>query len=160
MASAKNIQCLKRHLPSFLRDLYRFAKNPGEQYSLWADYLFTLRETKFLRTSIPKKSNGHVALIVSMTDFVFQLKLEALLADGLRNEGWEVKVLTTNPSNTWGRRYFEAFGISNFLYWDDFQPTEQEKLKCNEATTQFLSQTPLSFTAVKSWIFNPSIDTK
>ena len=58
-------------------------------------------------------------LIVSLTEFVYQLKLEGLLGAALRNAGRRPVVLV--PAGSWiPRKYFEAFGIRDLVVLDGY----------------------------------------
>jgi hypothetical protein len=57
---------------------------------------------------------GPVALFVSLTEFVYQLKLEGMLGKGLQLAGWRPVVLVQGES--WvPRKYLTAFGIESFV---------------------------------------------
>jgi hypothetical protein len=59
------------------------------------------------------------ALIVSLTEFVYQLKLEGLLGAALKLAGRRPVVLT--QAGSWiPRRYFEAFGIRDLVVLEDY----------------------------------------
>jgi hypothetical protein len=58
--------------------------------------------------------DGPVALFVSLTEFVYQLKLEGMLGKALQLQGWKPVVLVQGES--WvPRRYLSAFGIESFV---------------------------------------------
>jgi hypothetical protein len=58
-------------------------------------------------------------LIVSLTEFVYQLKLEGLLGAALELAGRRPVALV--PSGSWiPRKYFEAFGIRDLVVLDDY----------------------------------------
>ena len=63
--------------------------------------------------------DGPVALFVSLTEFVYQLKLEGMLGKALQLHGWRPAVLA--PPGSWvPRKYLAAFGIERFVVLDDF----------------------------------------
>jgi hypothetical protein len=63
--------------------------------------------------------SGPVALFVSLTEFVYQLKLEGMLGKALQLRGWRPVVLV--PARSWvPRRYLEAFGIEDFVSLEDY----------------------------------------
>jgi hypothetical protein len=60
-----------------------------------------------------------VALVVSLTEFVYQLKLEGLLGTALKLAGRRPVVLV--PSGTWiPRKYLSVFGIDTFVMLEDY----------------------------------------
>ena len=61
-----------------------------------------------------RDGTGPVALFVSLTEFVYQLKLEGMLGKALQLHGWKPVVLVQEQS--WvPRRYLAAFGIESFV---------------------------------------------
>ena len=69
-----------------------------------------------------RDGDGPVALFVSLTEFVYQLKLEGMLAKALQLAGWKPVVLVQDDS--WvPRKYLSAFGVESFVmlapYLDD-----------------------------------------
>jgi hypothetical protein len=60
-----------------------------------------------------------VALFVSLTEFVYQLKLEGLLATALRLRGRRPLVLV--QANSWiPRKYLRVFGVESFVTLDEY----------------------------------------
>lgn len=69
-----------------------------------------------------RDGDGPVALFVSLTEFVYQLKLEGMLGKALQLAGWKPVVLVQDDS--WvPRKYLSAFGVESFVtlapYLDD-----------------------------------------
>lgn len=71
-------------------------------------------EARGLRTARPRAEGKGVALIVSLSDFVYALKLEAVIATALRLAGYRVVVLTL-PNARWARAYLGAAGVDEFV---------------------------------------------
>jgi hypothetical protein len=70
-------------------------------------------------------ADGPVALIASLTEFVYQLKLEGILGSALRLEEWKPVALV--PEGSWiPRKYFSAFGIESFVHLADFLDADAE----------------------------------
>jgi hypothetical protein len=93
------------------RDLARLRRNHGEALRSVGD------------------GDGPVALFVSLTEFVYQLKLEGMLGKGLQLIGWKPVVLVQDDS--WvPRKYLSAFGVGSFVtlapYLDDGAREEAE----------------------------------
>ena len=74
-------------------------------------------------------------LLVSMTDWVAQVKMEGIFAATFRLRGYKPVVLTYK-SNKWALMYFKVLGITDFIFFDelldkvdeDFDPTEGLKM--------------------------------
>ena len=76
-----------------------------------------------------RDGDGPVALFVSLTEFVYQLKLEGMLGKALQLAGWKPVVLVQDES--WvPRKYLSAFGVESFVtlapYLDDAAREEAE----------------------------------
>lgn len=72
------------------------------------------RQARGLRGASPRRDEQGVVLIVSLSDFVYQLKLEAVIGTALRLAGLRPVVLTL-PSARWAHRYFRAAGIPDLV---------------------------------------------
>lgn len=70
-----------------------------------------------LRSARPRAASGGAALIVSLSDNVYQLKLEGVLGTSLRLAGHR-PVLFTLRHARWAQPYGRAFGIQEFVYPD------------------------------------------
>jgi hypothetical protein len=76
-----------------------------------------------------RDGDGPVALFVSLTEFVYQLKLEGMLGKALQLAGWKPVVLVQDES--WvPRKYLSAFGVESFVtlapYLDDLAREEAQ----------------------------------
>ena len=74
-------------------------------------------------------ADGPTALFVSLTEFIFQLKLEGMLAKGLQLEGWRPAVLI--QAGSWvPERYLRTFGVERLVtlppYVDDAARAEAD----------------------------------
>ena len=138
---------------SALVDLARGLRDPATERIVQADYQETFRQLGWLREAMPAQApTARRLLIVSLSDMVYQLKLEAMLGAGLELQGWRPVVLTNSPTNTRAKRYFRAFGIDDFVYLDDFAPTDDEREIAASGAARLLGGT-LNFKAVKEWTF-------
>jgi hypothetical protein len=73
-----------------------------------------------------------IALIASLTESVFQLKLEGMLAKAFQSEGLE-PVAAVPAGRDLPRRYLELFGVRRFVSLDDYVSTELEAAADEEA---------------------------
>ena len=134
-------------------DLARSLRDPTSERIVQADLERTLRELAWLRDALREPvPEAPRLLILSLTDMVYQLKLEAMLGAALKLRGWRPIVLTNARTNTRALRYFRAFGITELIYLDDFPPDPSDRARCAEAAAEFISG-PLSFQTVKAWTF-------
>ena len=62
---------------------------------------------------------GRAALVVSLTEFIYQLKLEAMLAKAFELEGYS-PVFLVQPGSKTAPRYLRAFGIRRFVSLDEY----------------------------------------
>jgi hypothetical protein len=80
---------------------------------------FRARYSSAFRSAKPGSETRTTVLIVSLSDFVYQLKLEGILGKALQLAGCRVVALTHTWSR-WGEPYFRAFGIDEFVHPEDF----------------------------------------
>jgi len=85
-----------------LRDLFRFRAQGSP-----------------LRKARPRPANGQTVLLVSLSEFVYQLKLEAVLGKALQLAGCRVVALT-HEFGRWSEPYFRAVGIDEFVHPEDY----------------------------------------
>ena len=139
-----------------LFDVVRYLRYPEAERAVRADLKDIRRNVAWLREAVvAKPSDGGTTLVLSLSDNVYQLKLEAMLGAALRLEGWRVRILTDSPANNRAHRYFAAFGLREFVYLDDFPATAEERTFCTAAARSLMSSA-LSFQAVKEWSFEGS----
>lgn len=119
-------------------------------FGIWMDYLNTKVHSKFIRKQTLRNADpDKIALFLSISDWIYEAKTEAMLALGLKMNGWRIVVLMSKRA-IWARRYYELFGINNFIYFEDINLEEQIKKECKEEANQFLHRS-LTFQLVKSW---------
>jgi hypothetical protein len=134
-------------------DLARSMRDPATERIVHADLAETVRALAWLRDALPALTGqAPRLLILSLSDMVYQLKLEAMLGTALKLRGWRPIVLTNSRANTRALRYFRAFGITDLMYLDDFPPDPSDRARCAEAAGHLLNG-PLSFQTVKAWNF-------
>lgn len=133
-----------------IADFFRYLRRPKEQGILWADYRRTKRDATFVRQHrVSGKAKGAV-LVVSLGDWAYQLKIEAMLATGLRLDGWNTIFLLKSRSERVPRRYLKAYGFDKFVYWDDYLLDESEQKECERDAQQYLDER-VTFQKVKNW---------
>src|SRR5713101_4534759 len=134
-------------------DLARSLRDPEIARIVQADLEQTVREVAWLRDALREPAaRAPRLLILSLTDMVYQLKLEAMLGAALKLRGWRPIILTNARTNARALRYFRAFGLTELVYLDDFPPDPTDRARCAEETAK-LTSGPFSFQAVKAWTF-------
>ena len=109
-------------LPSPLRKAYRAAADP-RRTARWAQTELDLERLRLgpgraLRRARPHVAERGTALIVSLSDQIYQLKLEGILAKSLQLEGYRPVVLTIRNTE-WPEKYLRCFGVEDFVYPDE-----------------------------------------
>jgi hypothetical protein len=95
-----------------------------EELDLLKDYLQFRGATGRMLASVPLPPRDEgPALIVSLTNWVAQVKAEIVFAKLLQARGLRPVILTLRTARR-GERYFRAAGLADFVYLDDFSPTE------------------------------------
>ncbi len=98
----------------------------GSLASKWS--LASLRHSLSALRNISESAvdtNG-TCVIMSHSRWRYQILLEGMLGAALRMAGWKVIVLTSN-SYQYEQRTFRCFGLSDFLYLEDFDPVEKHE---------------------------------
>jgi hypothetical protein len=111
------------------RKAFRAARDPRRtirQSVALRDLLsFKARSATALQSAKPWGNAGETVLIVSLSDFVYQLKLEGVIGKALLLAGCRVVALTHRHG--WGESYFRTFGIDEFVHPDDFLDEDAER---------------------------------
>ncbi|MBN8555161.1 MAG: hypothetical protein J0L93_06940 [Deltaproteobacteria bacterium] len=138
--------------PSIMQML-RVVKDPSAEGSIWNDYRKTFKEASFIRSAnFPQPAKK--LLVLSLTDWIYQIKHECLLSTGLKMAGYAPTILISY-GNFWAPKYFRAFGIKDFIYWEDFSMSSTEWIQSQKDSQAFLSG-PLSIRTVKEWNYRGS----
>jgi hypothetical protein len=77
------------------------------------------------------REDGPVVLVVSLTEFIYQLKLEAMLAKGFALRGF-TPVFLVQPGSKTALRYLRMFGIRRFVSVEDYVDGELEAQAAEE----------------------------
>jgi hypothetical protein len=103
-----------------------------------------------LRAARPRRAGAGNVLVISMSDHLYQLKLEGLLATALRLEGYRPVVLTLRGAR-WAEPYFRAYGVRDFVYPDELLSAEQAAA-ADRATASYLAG-DVSVQSLKELVF-------
>lgn len=98
---------------------------------------FRLNSSRALRKARPRRADAGTALVVSLSDFLYQIKLEGVLAKALQLEGYRPVILTVRHAR-WARAYFSAYGIEDLVYPEDFLEPAR-KAEADRAAAEFLA---------------------
>lgn len=131
-------------------DAYRFARDPRGQAAVWRDYLETHRRAEVLRRIPAAAPDAPHLLVVGLSDQVIDVKLRLAVATALRRHGWRVTVLVASRRAGRVLRYCRAFGIRDFVAYDEVSLIPDEERRCAEAVEGFLTG-PMDFPTVKAW---------
>lgn len=132
------------------RDFFRWIKVPDEQVEVWRDYRKVWEAAAFLRARPLAGTPKGTVLIAAVDSPFYEVKLMSMLAVALRLAGWRPVVLTNSPKLRWPRRYFRAFGVTDFVYWDHLDLSPAQMADCERTAGELLAQ-PLTFAAAKMW---------
>ena len=86
--------------------------------------------------------DGPVALVVSLSEFIYQLKLEAMLAKAFELKGYS-PVFLIQPGSKTAPRFLRAFGMRRFVVLDDYVDAALESRARDEAARLLDSQPSL-----------------
>lgn len=142
-------------LGPLLGDALQFMRQGAAAVDVARDLLKTRRATKFLR-DMPSPGRSRRVLVLSVNDdSIYRLKLEAMLATGLKMAGWLPVVVFDSRMRSQGKRYFQAFGIRDFVYLHDVPFSREEKRHCQESALA-LASTGKDLRSIKEWRFRGS----
>lgn len=144
---------LVRRVP-VLVDVRDAVRSPRRQARLAADLARTWRESRFIRDATFDGSRGRV-LFPALTENAYEIKLQMMLALGLRLRGWQPTVLVGGRHLRWVRRYWRTHGVNSFVDLERFRLTPDERALCRRAAARLL-RGPMSFQDVKAWAFQGS----
>jgi hypothetical protein len=134
-------------------DFARGLRDPATERAVQRDLTRTIAAVAWLREALVEPDVGAKRLLIlSLSDMVYQLKLEAMLGAALKLRGWRPTVLTGSRANTRALRYFRAFGVNDFIYLEDIGPTAEERTRCAAEAATLLAG-DLAFQSVKAWSF-------
>ncbi|MBM4134860.1 MAG: hypothetical protein FJ245_13965 [Nitrospira sp.] len=112
-----------------------------QRLSILADYLAVKRKYAFLRKGGHSGHASKTVLVVSLSDWITQVKMEALLAKALQQHGWR-PVIVTRRNSRWAHRYYRLLGLEDLIYFDEWLKAVPESV---DSEAQTLLDSPLSF---------------
>jgi len=113
------------------------------------DYAILEKKFSFFK-EVPEQLINKKVCIVSLTQFLYQVKKEATFAKALQLRGCDITVVTYKHC-VWPQKYFRSFGISKFVYLEDF--ISRVKNEEVEGVAEEFLQKKISFQEVKQWKF-------
>jgi hypothetical protein len=134
-----------------LADVVSFVNDPRAYLLVISDYLASRKAATFLRTLPPPSVSAPNLLILSMTDSVYNAKVESMLALALRRRGWKVCVLTSNIY-TRAKRIFRAFGITQFVAFEELV-ARAGGAAAARAEVRRRRNDPTDFQSVIEWVY-------
>lgn len=139
-----------------LAELQNYFKAPANQRRLWDDYAATRAWYRKIAPAVPPVRPNRVAMVGCMAVYPHGNKLEAMLALGLRLEGWQIKVLLNSRKDVIPRRIFMALGFHDFVYWEDFERPHnaQTEAEADAELAKWMTG-ELTIQSVKQWTLGP-----
>ena len=132
-------------------DLVKWMRDPRTMRRLMADARATRDEAAFMRALPPPAADAPQALILSMSDWPYEIKVECMLAAELRRRGWSVRILTSSVYSD-ARRIFAAYGITDLVSFEKLVWDPKTYRRCvAEAASRVAG--PMDFNAVKEWTY-------
>jgi hypothetical protein len=134
-----------------ISDTVKWVRDPQAMRRLMADARATWDETAFLRALPPAGPGARRALILAMSDWPYEIKIEGMLASELRRRGWAVRVLTSNLY-TAARRIYAAYGITDLVAFEKLVWNPTIYRRCQAEAARFATG-PTDFASVKEWTY-------
>jgi hypothetical protein len=124
---------------SVARKAWRAAGDPRRarrEAEVLRDLVATRRAARPFRQAGPRTRSGPIALFISLTDFVHQLKVEGVLATALALRGYRPVMLTIRNAR-WAVPFYRAFGLEDVVDTDEFLSPERSA-EADRAARRFL----------------------
>jgi hypothetical protein len=134
----------------WLVDVYRAARKPEWEYSLWRDYETTRRAARGIRQHQPTGAEAPAVLVALYRDDVFDTKIGLLLATTLQPHGLRTVVYAPSRRARRVARYARAFGTSEVVFADELPLADAARRAVDERAHALLDG-PCDFDSVKSW---------
>jgi hypothetical protein len=135
--------------------IWRFVRQPQRLIygiELEADYLsFKRRYGSFLSKGCENADPNRKLIVLSFSDYVAQVKAEAMLAKALQLHGC-TPVIITNSSCQSALKYYRLFGIEQFVFFDEFLDNKISRHAVKEAEAFFA--TPLTVQDIKNYEYH------
>lgn len=128
---------------TLVRKAWRAASDPrraAREAAILRDLVSFRRAAGPWREARPRASGKGVALLISMSDLVYQLKLEGVLAKSLQMAGYRPVLLTLRNAR-WAEPYFRAYGFDEFVYPDELL-TPGRAAQAEDAARELLQGEP------------------
>jgi hypothetical protein len=125
-------------------------RKPAHTLAIIEDYLRLKKKSHYLKKTWEPCCKRTKVLIVSLSDFIYQIKLEAMLGKALQLAGCDVQILTYKYS-IWAKNYFRLFGLNKFVDFDIYL-NKWRKYDVKKELASLLNQR-VSFQEVKKWRF-------
>lgn len=130
---------MKSHLKEILKrlpggyDLDCFLRSPAQEIKNWREY-FDFKRRFGKKTRVAEQGHKRKLLVVSLQgNFVQAAKIEILLVKAAQFAGFEPLILTKRWA--WANRFYRAFGINSFVFFEDFLDEAESILK-NEKVSE------------------------
>jgi hypothetical protein len=118
-----------------------------------ADLAATRRDWAKLLAAPVAPPNGRTALVLALADEdIYQMKLYAMLALGLRRAGWRLAVLQDHRARALARSFYRALGFTEFAHLADFAPDAAARAAIDAAVRDFAARAD-DFPQVKAWTY-------
>jgi hypothetical protein len=108
-------------MPS-LRSIYNQRHKLKDHWQISRDLSRFRKECGFLQGVFAKADPKRTVLIVSLTDWIAQVKTEIMWAAAMAEKGL-TPIILTNSSNRWAHKYFNAAGIHSLVFFNQMTDT-------------------------------------
>jgi len=134
-----------------IADGLSFIKSPQTMRRLLADARQTHANAAFARTLPPPRADAPLALVLSMTNFSYGVKLECMLSLALRLRGWRVQVLTSGLYTN-ARRIFAAYGIEEMVAFETLVENSEAESAIRAEVARRAAER-MDFQSVMAWTY-------
>lgn len=132
---------------------YLMLRQPEIEIRHWRSYIRTRRSVEFLRKVHLPTVKATTAWIPLFSDWPYEIKQHLMLATALRLQGWAVQVVLGSRHLHKTVRFARAFGIKEFVPFDEFALGEHDIAYCR-AHARELMRGRLRLPDIKEWMFH------
>ncbi len=133
---------------NFILKIIRVLKNPIQSLKIYLDFYQINKKISFEVDKVAP--NGKKVLIISLSNWIYQSKLQSMLILPFLKQGWDITVLTETYHHD-SIKVFKTFGIKKFIYVNKYNPDISKK-DINEIASNFLKD-KISINIIKEWYF-------
>lgn len=145
---------LKIPFIKYILEMYLNRQFLGEYLEVYNDLKKWKKDIRQSLRSKKFQKENNFFIVSSLGDSIQEIKLLLMTALPLRLQGGEGAAVL-DKFQFWQIRFLKAFGIKNFVFWDDFQLTNSEKEELKKSSKLLINENfDFKFSSIKNLSIN------